>query len=575
MAQKLPRKTRIDQTKWRLAAFLALVCLIKLVVVWQLKDQVLLRPDTAMDSQTYLTLAQRVMHGDLALGTDVYYVSPLYVYVLALVLKLAGSITAVRVAQVCLGTLTVGMIYVTTREWFGQRAAWISAGAAALTGLLTFYEILIIQSSIDAVLTAAALTATTLALKRRSSRWWIGAGAAFALATLSRPNMIVAPLAIGGVLLLQRRWRPILLLAAGLGAGLAPVVLRNVIVAHQFSLMSSQGGVMFLQGNGEGANGLFRPLPNIRTTVEGQAADTRTVAEAARGRALTNSEVSAYFTEQALDWIRRHPVRWVGLLLKKAYYQLNSQHIALPLSYPFFAYDIGGLLRLLFVGPWVLIPLGVLGLAWCAVIFDRAERRDYVVWLAFVPAYIASVALFIVSERYRLPLLVPLLVGAGAGADLLLATVSTGTRQTTAIAIGALAVLAIAANWPLGLIDGDGRGEERVHMAENMARFGDVPEAERWATLALERYPFPSLLHYRVGVQLANSGNFGPAIAHLTTALSLDPSAGPVELALAQTLDAAGNCPGAVPHYQRAAESSDRATAAAAAAGLRGCGPAR
>ena len=44
------------------------------------------------------------------------------------------------------------------REWwaFGERAAWFAAALAGLTGLFTFYEILILQASIDAFLTSAA-----------------------------------------------------------------------------------------------------------------------------------------------------------------------------------------------------------------------------------------------------------------------------------------------------------------------------------------------------------------------------------------------------------------------------------
>ena len=92
--------------------------------------------------------------------------------------------------QIVLGTASVVCIFVMAREWFGNSAGWIAVGLAALTGLFTFYEVLIIQSSIDAFLTAAALCALTLALRSdRSSRRFALPGIVFGLQTLNRPNM--------------------------------------------------------------------------------------------------------------------------------------------------------------------------------------------------------------------------------------------------------------------------------------------------------------------------------------------------------------------------------------------------
>jgi 4-amino-4-deoxy-L-arabinose transferase-like glycosyltransferase len=571
MKKAAPRKPRPAPRNWRLLAFLGVVFLVKLIVVLQLKDHVLLRTDTTIDTATYVTLAERVMAGDVALGTDVYYVSPLYIYFLALVVKIGGSWTAVRIVQVLLGTVAVGMIFSMTREWLGQRAAWIAAGLAAATGLFTFYEVIILQSGLEIFLTATSLWALTFALKRNETKWWIGTGVAFALATLSRPNTILAAGAIIAVLLLQRRLRGTAILAAGLAVGLAPVILRNVVVAHEFALMSSQGGLMFLIGNGDGATGLYRPLPGIRQTVEGQTEDTRRIAEAALGRPINNAQVSQYFSDQAFAWIRQHPGSWLRLLATKAYFLLNAQHFPLPLSYTFFAFDTGTLLQFLLIGPSVLIPLGLVGLAWTIWLFDRRERRDFLVWLVFVPVYLVSVALFIVSERYRLPLLVPLTMGSAGAIDLLISSFRARATKALVIAGAAVVLIGIAANWNLPFVDADGRGEERVHMAENVARFGDAAEAERWANLALERYPQKALLHYRVGVQLTNSGNFAPAISHLNKALAIDPSAGPVEFALAQTYDAAGQCPEAVPHYRRAIMLGINEKAAEAQRALAAC----
>src|ERR671913_732709 len=139
--------------------FLGAVFALKLAIVWGLKDHPLLRPDAGLDTTAYVTLAQRVIRGDLALGPGLYFVSPLYIYFLSAALALFDSFTAVRILQVALGTATVAAIYVTAQEWFGRRAAWLAGVFAASTGLFTFYETLILQAALDPFLTAVALAA--------------------------------------------------------------------------------------------------------------------------------------------------------------------------------------------------------------------------------------------------------------------------------------------------------------------------------------------------------------------------------------------------------------------------------
>jgi hypothetical protein len=80
---------------WRLPAFLAAVFLLKLVVLLQLQHHPLLEPEGALDTAAYVSLARRVLGGDLWLGPGLYYVSPLYIYVLAALLGLSDSFTVV------------------------------------------------------------------------------------------------------------------------------------------------------------------------------------------------------------------------------------------------------------------------------------------------------------------------------------------------------------------------------------------------------------------------------------------------------------------------------------------------
>jgi tetratricopeptide (TPR) repeat protein len=536
-------------TKAGISIVLGAVLVLKIGVALQLDRHPLLQPNTGLDTTAYVELAKRVAAGDVGLGPGLYYVSPLYIYFLALVYGVSGSFTAARIVQAMLGTVAVWLIFVTAREWFGRRAAWIAAVLAALTGVFTYYEALILQASIDIVLTAAALWFLTLALRREQRRHYLLAGLVFGVASLNRPNLLVSAAAIVILLLFVRRFAVAMVLLVGIAAGLAPVTMRNAVVAHQWALVSSHGGINFYIGNGEGATGYFHPVPGIRPTVDGFAGDAHRVAEKATGRHLSDAEVSSYFTNLTWRWIARHPLAWTRLLLRKTYAVFNAAHVSIPFSYTFYAYDAGTLLRYCIIGAWLLVPLGLFGLIRAA---PRPWSSSYAIWLSFVPSYTASIVLFFITERYQMPLYVPMAIGSGAGIDALMCELRAPRKRALLASLAVLAVLFIAANWPLPL--DDGRGEERVRMAEYFAARGDVANAEHWTTLALESHIPPATVHYRVGAQYVNARLADPAIAHLERANQLRPAHAEVESLLGHAFLGGGRARDAVPHLQRAIE---------------------
>jgi tetratricopeptide (TPR) repeat protein len=172
------------------------------------------------------------------------------------------------------------------------------------------------------------------------------------------------------------------------------------------------------------------------------------------------------------------------------------------------------------------------------------------VWLSFVPAYAIAVAVFFVSDRYRLPLLVPLSVGTGAAIDWALRKRRGFRLQPEGTAIALVIALFVAVNWPTGL--DDGRAEERTRMAEAMVTSDRYDDAERWTAIAERRRPNPGLLHFRIGRLLLMRRKPDAALAHLQRALELNPDEPRVEYALGQALVDAGRPAEAVPHLRKA-----------------------
>ena len=538
----------------KLCLFLAAVFALKLAVMWQLKDHVLTQPDAGLDTTAYVELAERVAGGDLGLGPGLYFLSPLYIYFLATVLIVSHSFTAVRVVQSALGTAAVAFVYVAANEWFGRRAAWLAAALAALTGLFTFYELLLLQASLDPVLTAATIACLALALKRSDWRWTLLTGLLYGIQACNRPNVAIPAGVVALFFIVVRQWRLAAAFALGASLALAPVTLRNITVSGYWSpVTSSHGGLNFYVGNNPGADGTYQPVPGITPNMKGQQEDTRRFAEQAVGRPLDDGEVSWFFYMLGLTWIREHPLQAAALFGRKLALMFSAGYIWLNYSYPFFSRDAHTLLRLLIVGPWILIPLGLTGLA---VATPPSKRLEYFVWASFVPAYGVAMAVFYVTDRYQLPILMPLCVGSGAALDTFVTGVGGRRRAPIALAAAVFVALLAWANRPLRL--DDGVAEERIRMAERLVTLGRYGEAEDWVQRAAAVYPHPGVVHFRVGQQLLVHDQSASAITHFRQALALDPGQPVVEYALGETYLDGERPQEAIPHLRRALDAGVR-----------------
>ena len=546
-------------------ALFALALLVRVVVVLQLHDHPLLQPVGRLDSGVFVDLARQLAGGDVALrgGTDgqAFFFAPLYVYFLGLVFALSGgSLLAAKLTQAALGAAACLLLTRSARPWFGERAALVGGLLLALTGPVVFHEAILLQSALDPFLTALALVAITHACTTRRGAAWGVAGAAVGALALNRPNALVwgLLLAVGlpflarGEALASRALRT-LTFVAGLALAIAPATLRNLVVAGEPVAISSHGGLNFYIGNRAEADGTYRSVPGITPDLRGQARDARRLAEQQEGRPLGAREVDAHFRGLAWRWIRSQPLDAARLLARKIAYVLGATELALNYSYAYYARDEATLLRWLPLGAWLLVPLGLAGLA------DRAlasgdpgsdgDRRAYLLWALAAPAYALSVAAFFVSARYRLPLLVPLAAGGGHALARLVSFAGARRWHGLAAYAAALVPLGALALWPHGL--DDGRAEERTALLLSLVDSGQADEALRRLPAFEAAHPQRTLLLYRVGVALEENRRPGDAVAVLRRAAASEDRA-EIRLALGQSLLDAGRGAEAVAHLRAA-----------------------
>ncbi|MEW5983512.1 MAG: glycosyltransferase family 39 protein [Acidobacteriota bacterium] len=553
---------------WPLLAVAATAFGVKAIVLAHLGSHPLLQPLGELDTAFYVELGRKVASGGVLAVTESFFVAPLYVYFLAVIFALGGTIETVRFVQIVLGTSAVGFIYVAARHWFGSAAALIAAVLAELTGLFTFYEILILPAALDSFLVAITLACVTLA-RRRSHWWpWAAAGLTSGLFVLNRPNALLyaVVLAMWPALLWWRarcRRTPgpravhLLALPAALLIVIGANAFRNHAVSGEWVLVSSHGGLNFYIGNGPDADGTYSRIPGITPSIAGQARDAKRMAEMATGRELSAGAVSAYFYRRAWAWIVDHPAAGVRLWIRKVSLLLNRVNAPLNFSYAYYS-EQSAVLRVLVVGPWLLLPIGLAGL-----LLGQARRvRDgYWMWASFVPLYGVSVVAFFVSSRYRMPLLVPLCVTA-AGA-LAWGWEQVRARRVKVLLWPAVAAAGVAAivHWPLGL--DDGRGFEQTRQAVWFIEQGRFDEARDYVARVARVHKRPGLLHYRVGLALAGAGRFDEAIPQFQRSMELDATQLATRLELGQALVVTGRAGEAVSHLSAAAHGGERVEVAA------------
>lgn len=557
-----------------LVAFAA-VLLIKFAVFFDIGSHPLLLPSPQLDDGVYAVLADRVSQGDVLLSSPAsfggrsappFFLPPLYIYVLALLMKVGGgSLAFVRIAQILIGSAGVALLAATARRWYGESAAsWATIGAA-LFGLVTFFELLIGPAAIDPFLTALDLFFITRAIDRNSAGAWAIAGVVLGVHVLNHPSLLIVlvglavAVAVWGVVRAEVRSRALVgavsLLVAGFVA-ISPVTWRNWRVGHEFVLTTSAGGLHALVGNGPDATGVYAPAMGIEPNAQGVWLEGPAIASRALGHAATATETSKFFRAQASAWVDAHPIDELKLLARKTRYALSATFATSGHSFAFYARDRIGALTLCAVGPALVVPLGLVGF----VVARPAGRAGYWVWAMYAPLAMLSMVLFFIVAAYRLPMQIALLVPAAGGFAWMLDRFRAKSFSALGRAVGVTVALAVAVAWPTGL--DDGRAEEQVRFGMYEIRTGKVAEGEEWIQRALQKHPAPIGVQLRVGQLYDTMNRPSDAIAHYRAALAIAPNDPTVHFAIGRAMFAAGQDADAVAELQqaRAGPQGDAAT---------------
>jgi 4-amino-4-deoxy-L-arabinose transferase-like glycosyltransferase len=409
----------------------------------------------SVDSRVYRDWALRIAAGDW-LGSEPFFLSPLYGYLLALVYRLTGPGHFWPLALNALfGACACALAFLIAARLFGRGAGVAAALLAALYPLAIFYEGAALLEATQTLLTTALALAALRALDAPSYMRFAAVGAVLGLSVLARQNMVLyAPLfALCALFASATTTRRLAQRAALVGvflialcATLAPATLRNRWVSGDFVLVNATGGLLLYDSWNRSASSTYS-IPDVfpralaDDPIERKAAYTA-LAERALGRApLAASEISAHWRGEAFAFVREHPERALQLALERARLFWNRFE---PWDVRSFTVSRGvsWVTSLPLPGFGLIAPLALTGIA-----LSAARWRRLAPLYGLILVYFASGVLFVSLSRYRVPV-VPLLA-VFAGAALARLWDFARKRDARRLAIGAALVVAaaVAVNW--------------------------------------------------------------------------------------------------------------------------------
>jgi 4-amino-4-deoxy-L-arabinose transferase-like glycosyltransferase len=467
-------------------AAIGLIAAIALALrLWNVADLAASDPFFAhpsVDESMYDQWAQQIAAGDWR-GDQVFLNGPLYPYLLGGLYAVVGrSLYAARAAQAVIGALACVLTWWIGRRRFTPAVALGAAALVAVSRMLIFYDSVLVADALMVPLALLTVAAAIAATDRPSAPRWIGVGVASGLGALARPNLLLVGVICAVWESLRRRDRSLgaragWLAAFALGAlaCIAPVAWRNYAVSGDFVPITYSGGMNLFLGNNPDADGTFRvPRLFARSAADDpweQRAEFERIAEQSLGRALRPSEVSRFWSQQALRFAREYPAHEARLLWHKfelatnAFEPWNIRSAAMTREF-------SRVLQLPLVGFGLLAPLGLTGLALTAT-----RWRELVPLYSVLATVLATLLVFFVLARYRLPAVpvLALLACAAIGE----AAARLRTREPRALAAVALAGLgaALAGAWMHRVVVRDDLSIAYYNLGNRYREIADWPRA--------------------------------------------------------------------------------------------------
>jgi tetratricopeptide (TPR) repeat protein len=402
-------RNQIEMKRLILSAVLILAAVLRFIYLASIWNTPVLTVPV-IDSEYYHTWAIAIAQGKAG-GEGIFFMSPLYPYLLAFLYKIFTPATQLAaLLQACAGVLVVLIVYHLARRLFDENTGLIAAFLAALYRPFVYYEGVLLTATLILLLDGCILL--LLLSRERKFRLDVLTGILLGLSALARPNILIFALLLIFVFTWIARYRD-LKRAGGIALGivivLSPVAYRNYRVGGEWVLTTSSLGMNFYAGNNPSAEGIYWEAPFIRSAEPRfENLDYRLEASRRVGKELSITASSRYWLNQGIGYILNHPLDYLQLLARKFYLFFHQTEIPNNLSIYAAEYFSAWLRRFPFTFGLV-APIGFV--FW----LYSQRRREFLIPGLFGFSLLLTTLLFFAASEYRLPILLILLPCSAAG----------------------------------------------------------------------------------------------------------------------------------------------------------------
>jgi tetratricopeptide (TPR) repeat protein len=322
----MPNKTKSTPINpvWLYTGIFLLAFCLRLGYQQFLKAHYLFYSSPSSDVTYYQDWATEIAKGNW-LGDKTFFGLPLYPYFLAVLIRLAlGHLEIVRLFHLILGAFNCVLLFAVGKKIFSQRVGFLAAILAASNFILIYYDWLMMPVTLLISLSLFLLYYLASDLLKDRSREWLLFGVIAGLAVLGDGKIIFFLFLLALSILFRwpyfwkaKLFKILLPLALGTAMILGSVALRNRLIGGDWTAISAQSGLSFYTGNNPLATGVYDHPAFLRPSHQGQDEDQKIIAEKIARRQLSPQEISQFWQDKAVQFIRQHPEQYLRLLWRK------------------------------------------------------------------------------------------------------------------------------------------------------------------------------------------------------------------------------------------------------------------
>ena len=391
---------------------------VRLIYWFDVRNNFLLVPPL-LDAEIYNNWAINIVNTGNWLGTDTFFLNPGYPYVVALIYKIFSiNIDIVRLFQFIVDAASGLITFYIANELFGKKVGVVAGLIYSVYGVFIFYA----GNLVNIVwINFANLFAIFLLLKSKKSKkpiiYYLLSGMLFGVSILFRPNMalFVATVILLDLVYWRSRIKYDFALLLGMLLILSPVILRNKVVTNEVSVSGVSMGINFYIGNhhqSDGSNHAMKVVGILASSPVTMLDYFRKEAERKiAGGQISFIDMDKYWLRQGLEEIRKFPLKWVMVVIKKIYLFISSQEMASNYNYEMVKNEFSIVLRLC-MSYINIMPLSVIGFVY--LIKNKEMKQVYLLLVLFMTYFITVLVFFMLAE-YRLPAIPVLIIFASYG----------------------------------------------------------------------------------------------------------------------------------------------------------------